>query len=75
MHKSVKRHFDDICEDERLRNSSTSGIRAPATLSKAPQNPRCGRGGGRPEVLGEGRPGVFFFLEAPDGRLDGFALC
>ena len=50
------RHFDEICEDERLRNSNTSGNRAPVALSKALQN----QGGGRSEVLGEGRPGVFF---------------
>ncbi len=36
------RHFDEICEDERLRNSNTSGNRAPVALSKALQN----QGGG-----------------------------
>ena len=73
MHKSVKRHFDEIYEDERLRNSSTSGIRAPAALSKAPQNPRCGRGGGARRFWGKGAQE--FFGKRPDGRLDGFALC
>ena len=43
------------------------------------RRPRCGgrRSKGAPEEcfggFGEGRPGVFG--EAPDGRLDGFALC